>query len=87
MYARSNFKKLSDVLISIFSGQKRHVVHYNRKTIQTNMAGMYVVVLVSGIAQLRSNVHIEGLVQDCSNIVAIALELLQSCINPTTCQG
>ena len=31
--------------------------------------------------------HIDGLVQDCSNSVAGALELLQSCTKPSICQS
>ena len=29
--------------------------------------------------------HIDGLVQDCSNSIANALELLQSCTKPSMC--
>ena len=31
--------------------------------------------------------YIDGLVQDCSNSIANALELLQSCTNPSVCFG
>ena len=33
------------------------------------------------------NEYIDGLVQDCSNSIANALELLQSCTKPSTCTG
>ena len=31
------------------------------------------------------HVHIDGLAQDCSNSIANALELLQSCAKPSIC--
>ena len=33
---------------------------------------------------MESNHNIDGLVQDCSNSIANALELLQSCTKPST---
>ena len=32
-----------------------------------------------------SLLHIDGLVQDCSNFSALAIELLQSCTKPSIC--
>ena len=31
-------------------------------------------------------IYIDGLVQDCSNSSALAMELLQSCIEPSKCE-
>ena len=32
-------------------------------------------------------VHIDGLVQNCGNSSALAMELLQSCTEPSICSG
>ena len=37
------------------------------------------------IRMVQNAQHIIGLVQDCSNSIANALELLQSCIKPVIC--
>ena len=37
---------------------------------------------VSAFISVRYTQHIEGLVQDCSNSIANALEVLQSCTEP-----
>ena len=44
--------------------------------------GWYVVVAVWGLfVSAQSNI-LDGLVQDCSNSIALAMELLQSCTKP-----
>ena len=40
-------------------------------------------VTVSWFNQLQAELQIDGLVQDCSNSIANALELLQSCTKPS----
>ena len=44
--------------------------------------GQFVVFEVQHWVMIEHSQHIEGLVQDCSNSSALAMELLQSCTKP-----
>ena len=35
------------------------------------------------LLELKKKLHIDGLVQDCSNSSALAMELMQSCVKPS----
>ena len=41
--------------------------------------------LTPNYSEIVIKIHIDGLVQDCNNSIAIALELLQSCTKPSMC--
>ena len=44
---------------------------------------LYEITLAARFQTVRGDVHIDGLVQDCSNSSALAMELLQSCTKPS----
>ena len=44
---------------------------------------LYEMTLAARFQTVRGDVHIDGLVQDCSNSSALAMELLQSCTKPS----
>ena len=44
-----------------------------------------VLVTLAWISNYIAQYHVDGLAQDCSNSIALAMELLQSCTKPSMC--
>ena len=68
------------VLISLINKIYIHTADYNE------LSQLYMSVLIQQMQKIQKlwngELHINGLVQDCSNSIANALELLQSCTKP-----